>query len=188
MNEDWYALHVKSRFEKYVTTQLEAKGYEAYLPTYTCRRKWSDRVKTRSLPLFPSYVFCRFDIHARLPVVIIPGVVAVLGAGKNPIPIEPSELSAIRQITGSHLFAQPHPYLAIGETVRVEAGPLQGLVGIILRTKGADRLVVSVSLLMRSVSVEIDRDSVSPVRERTRLVAARDAPAGSIGSFRSTVA
>jgi len=165
MNEDWYALHVKSRFEKYVTTQLEAKGYETYLPTYTSKRKWSDRTKIISLPLFPSYVFCRFDVHARLPVVIVPGVVAVLGAGKSPIPLDPGELSAIRQITSSQIQALPHPYLAVGETVRVEAGPLQGLTGIILRTKGADRLVVSVSLLMRSVSVEIDCSSVSLIRE-----------------------
>ncbi len=188
MNEDWYALYVKSRFEKYVTTQLEAKGYETYLPTYICKRKWSDRIKTLTLPLFPSYVFCRFDIHARLPVVIIPGVVTILGAGKSPIPIDRLELSAVRQITESQLQAQPHRYLAVGEIVRVETGPLEGLVGIILRTKGSDRLVVSVSLLMRSVSVEIDRNCVSPIRERSRVRTTLDQDVAAVRNIRSTVA
>src|SRR5262249_506069 len=85
-------------------------------------------------------------------------------------PIDEAELVAIRRITESGILAQPCPYVAVGEVVRVEAGPLEGLVGIVLRTKGADRLVVSVSLLMRSVSVEIDRSRVTPVRERATQV------------------
>ena len=170
MTKAWYALHVRPRFEKCVTAHLEGKGYETYLPTYISKYKWCDTVKSLSLPLFPSYVFCHFDIHARLPVVITPGVIAVLGVGKNPSPIDEVELSSIRLITASQLQAQPHPYLAVGETVRVESGPLEGLVGIIVRMKGSDRLVVSLSLVMRSVSVEIERTCVQPVREQTNAV------------------
>ena len=166
MSNHWYALQVKARFEKYVTTQLESKGYETFLPTYISKRKWSDRVKSLSLPLFPSYVFCRFNVHARLPIVITPGVMTILGAGKIPAPIDECELSAIRQITECQVRAEPCPYLAVGEVVRVESGPLEGLVGIVLRVKSSDRLVVSVSLLMRSVSVEINRSCVKPVRDR----------------------
>ena len=66
MSDSWYALHVKPRFEKYVTGQLSVKGYETFMPSYVSKRKWSDRVKTLSLPLFPGYVFCRFDLHTRL--------------------------------------------------------------------------------------------------------------------------
>ena len=167
MSDHWYALHVKPRFEKYVTRQLESKGYETFLPTYVLKRKWSDRIKSLSFPLFPSYVFCRFDIHSRLPIVITPGVMAVLGAGKIATPVDEAELTAIRHITESGIAAEPCPYLAVGEVVRVETGPLEGLTGIVLRTKGTDRLVVSVSLLMRSVFVEIDSSRVKPVRERT---------------------
>ena len=166
MNNHWYALQVKPRFEKYVTTQLESKGYETFLPTYISKRKWSDRVKSLSLPLFPSYVFCRFNVHARLPIVITPGVMTILGAGKIPAPIDECELSAIRQITECQVRTEPCPYLAVGEVVRVESGPLEGLVGIVLRIKGSDRLVVSVSLLMRSVSVEVNRSCVKAVRDR----------------------
>jgi len=179
MSECWYALHVKPRFEKYVTGQLSGKGYETFLPSYESKRKWSDRVKTLSLPLFPGYVFCRFNVHSRLPVLVTPGVMAVVGVGKTPAPIEESEVSAIRQVIESGLPAQRWPYLNEGEMVRVETGPLEGLTGIVTRLKGRDHLVVSVSLLMRSVSVEIDRESVQPVGfvgqpvvEHTELVAA----------------
>jgi transcription antitermination factor NusG len=189
MSENWYALHVKPRFEKYVTTQLEGKGYETFLPTFVSTRKWSDRVKSLSFPLFPGYVFCRFDLQSRLPIVITPGVMAVLGAGKNPAPIDENELSTVRHITDLKTSVQPHPYLAAGETVRVEDGPLAGLTGIILRTKGSDLLVVSVSLLMRSVSVEIDRRYVKPVRGRTgkAIVVHENVPDGACFELSSAV-
>jgi len=165
MSNCWYALQVKPRFENHVTTQLQAKGFEVFLPTYISRRKWSDRIKCLSLPLFPGYVFCRFDLQARLPVVVTPGVTAVLGTGRVAQPVGESEVYAIQHVTSSGFPAQPFPYLATGEKVRVESGPLEGLVGIIVRTKGADRIVVSISLLMRSVCVELDRGSVVRLRE-----------------------
>ena len=166
MNDLWYALHVKPRFEKYVTSQLSGKGYDTFLPSYTSKRKWSDRVKALELPLFPGYVFCRFDVKTRLPILVIPGVITVVGVGKSPTPVEDAEISAIQQVIKSGVPAQRWPYLNCGETVRVEAGPLEGLTGIVVRMKGSDLLVVSVSLLMRSVSVEIDKDSVKPIGPR----------------------
>jgi transcription antitermination factor NusG len=164
MSEYWYALHVKPRFEKLVTTQLEEKGYETLLPAYVSRRKWSDRVKTLSFPLFPGYTFCRFNVNARLPIVVTPGVMAVLGVGRNPMPVDESEIEAIRQVMISGAQAEPWPYLAAGTRVRVESGALEGLEGIVLRVKDRERLIVSVSLLMRSVAVEIDRNSLQPVK------------------------
>ena len=165
MTDCWYALHTKPRFEKFVTTHLDQKGYPTLLPTYTSRRKWSDRVKTLSLPLFPGYIFCRFNINARLPIVATPGVMRVLGIGRIPTPVNDSEITAIQHIMDSCAQTEPHPYLTAGETVEIESGPLQGLTGIIVRVKNGDRLVVSVSLLMRSVAVELDQVAVRPVRE-----------------------
>ncbi len=83
MSDHWYALNVRPRFEKYVRTHLEDKGYEVFLPTYTATRRWSDRVKSVSLPLFPSYIFCKFDVHARFPILVTPGVNFVVGCRKN---------------------------------------------------------------------------------------------------------
>jgi transcription antitermination factor NusG len=165
MSDCWYALYVKPRFEKFVTTHLDQKGYETLLPIYQSRRKWSDRIKTVSLPLFPGYIFCRFNINSRLPIVVTPGVMSILGNGRIPIPVDESEIITIRQVMDANAQAVPCPYLTAGEMVEIESGPLQGLTGIIVRLKNKERLVVSVSLLMRSIAVEIDQNSVRPVRQ-----------------------
>jgi transcriptional antiterminator NusG len=163
MSDHWYALHVRPRFEKCVETHLEEKGYEVFYPTYTTARQWSDRVKSLSLPLFPGYVFCRFDIHARLPILVTPGVTQVVGAGKTAISVDESELLAIRRVLQSGVAAQPWPFLKVGEAVRIENGPLEGLSGIVTRIKNSYRLLVSVSLLMRSVAVELDSHWIKPL-------------------------
>src|SRR5262245_36295428 len=176
MNQSWYALHVKPRFEKHVERHLFEKGYEVFLPAYESTRRWSDRVKSLSLPLFPSYLFCRFDINSRLPILITPGVNSVVGIAKTPVAVEEAEIAAIRHILDSGVPTEPWPYLRAGQEVRVEDGPLAGLTGIVIRDKGADRLVVSVTLLMRSVSVEIGRHSVKPVGPIQPLTAGRTHP------------
>ena len=168
MSEFWYALQVRPRFEKHVQLHLEDKGYEVFYPTFTTTRQWSDRVKSLSFPLFPGYVFCRFNVHARLPILITPGVNQVVGAGKTPTVVDEAELSAIRRVMQSGVAAQPWPYLRVGETVRIENGPLEGMTGIVTRIKNSCRLVVSVSLLMRSVSVELDSHWIKPVSSPTR--------------------
>ena len=109
------------------------------MPSYVSKRKWSDRVKTLSLPLFPGYVFCRFDLHTRLPILVTPGVMAVVGVGKAPVAIEDGEILAIHRVIDSGLPTQRWPYLNCGEMVRVETGPLEGLTGIVVRMKGSDR-------------------------------------------------
>jgi transcription antitermination factor NusG len=168
MSEQWYALHVRPRFEKHVQTHLEDKGYEVFYPTYTSTRQWSDRVKSLSFPLFPGYVFCRFNVHARLPILITPGVNQVVGSGKTPITVDEAELAAIRRVMESGVAAQPWPYLKVGETVQIENGPLEGLMGIVTRIKSSERLVVSVSLLMRSVAVELDSHWIKPMSSSPR--------------------
>ena len=163
MSHLWYALHVKPRFEKYVQIHLEEKGYESFFPAYVSTRRWSDRVKSISLPLFPSYVFCRFDVHDRLPILVTPGVHFIVGIGKTAAAVDEAEIAAVRHVLESGVMTQPWPYLKEGEMVRVEAGALEGLTGIVVRAKGVDRLIISVTLLMRSVSVEIDRRCVQPL-------------------------
>jgi transcription antitermination factor NusG len=160
MNDSWYALHVRPRFENTVEMQLEGKGYEVFLPTYEAKRRWSDRVKTLVQPLFPGYVFCSFDVGARLPILTTPGVNSIVGIGKVPVPVDPQEISAIRSVINSGISSYPCDYIRDGESVRVESGPLEGLTGIVQRSKNSDRLIVSLTLLMRSVSVEIDRSWV----------------------------
>jgi transcription antitermination factor NusG len=147
-----------------VSAALRGKGYQEFLPLYHSRRRWSDRVKELDLPLFPGYVFCRFDVQDRLlPILTTPGVVAILGAGKTPVPVSEDEIAAVRAIVGSGLSAQPWPCLTFGSRVLIEYGPLAGIEGIALRVDKVFRLVVSVQMLQRSVAVEIDRDWVRPI-------------------------
>ena len=167
-NEVWYALKVRPRLEKQVSVNLSGKGYELFLPLYKRRSHWSDRVKTLEVPLFPGYLFCQFDVTKRLPILQTPGVISVVGIAKRPEPIDEMEIDAIRAIVSSGFGYQPHPYLAVGDAVQVEHGALAGLVGLITQVKGEFRLIISVNLLMRSVSVEIDRAWVDPLPPSTR--------------------
>jgi len=159
----WYALQVRPRFEKAIASTLLNKGYEGFLPLYRHRSRWSDRMKEVQLPLFSGYLFCRLDLNRRLPVLITPGVMHIVGIGKIPHPVDEFEIAALQSIVVSGLQAEPRSYLSIGERVRIELGPLAGTEGILTSLKGSSRLVVSVNLLQRSVSVEIDESWVVPV-------------------------
>jgi len=159
----WYALQVRPRFEKAIASTLLNKGYEGFLPLYRHRSRWSDRMKEVQLPLFSGYLFCRLDLNRRLPVLITPGVMHIVGIGKIPHPVDEFEIAALQSIVVSGLQAEPRTYLSIGERVRIELGPLAGTEGILTSLKGSSRLVVSVNLLQRSVSVEIDESWVVPV-------------------------
>lgn len=158
----WYALHVRSRHEKTVHAQLDAKKQDVFLPLYCIKNKWADRWKTVSLPLFPGYVFCRFDAASRYSVLSTTGVIDIVRFGSELAPIEDSEMEAVRLIVNSRLAAEPYPHLIQGQTVMMTGGPLNGLVGSLANIRNRVRLVVSVELLCRSVLVEIDRDWVVP--------------------------
>jgi transcription antitermination factor NusG len=162
----WFALRVRSRYENVVAAFLEGKGFEPFLPTYWCSRRWSDRIKRIELPLFAGYLFCRFDPHDRLPILETPGLISIVGIGKNPVPVEEVEIAAVRTLVGSGLPHQPWPYVAIGQRVRIEHGALKGLEGILQSFKGCQRIVVSVSLLQRSVAAEVDSAWVIPIDQR----------------------
>jgi transcription antitermination factor NusG len=159
----WFALQVRTRHESGVAGFLEAKGYELFLPLITSRKQWSDRLKKVATPLFPGYVFCRFNVQERLPILKTPGVIQIVGYNRAPVPIEASEISAIQALAASGLPSQPWPFLTVGQRVRIEAGSLRGYEGLLVNFKGNHRLVLSISLLHRSVAVEIDSVAVSPL-------------------------
>jgi len=158
----WYALHVRSRHEKTVHSQLEAKQQDVFLPLYTARNKWGDRWRSVSLPLFPGYIFCRFDPADRYSVLATSGVIDIVRVGSEPAPIETQEIEAVQLIVNSAVRAEPYPTLVKGQKVVLTDGPLTGLTGTLTQIRNTCRLVVSVELLCRSVSVEIDRDWVMP--------------------------
>jgi transcription antitermination factor NusG len=159
------------------SASLRGKGYEELLPLYRTSRRWSDRVKQIDLPLFPGYLFCRFDPANRtLPILTTPGVIGIVGAGKTPVAVADHEIDAVRRMIGSGLAAQPWPYLGVGSLVYMEAGPLAGLEGTVTNIDKVCRLVVSVPLLQRSVAVEIDREWARPLAPRVACQSAQAAP------------
>lgn len=160
---NWFALQVRSRWETPTAELLRGKGYDTLLPTYTSRRKWSDRVKIVESPLFPGYVFCRFDVHNRLPVLITPGVISVVGRGKSPVAVDDAEIQSIQTAIGSGVSLEPWPYMEIGERVRIKQDVLDGMEGILTSFKGSHRVIISVTLLRRSVALEIDRSRIVPI-------------------------
>jgi len=160
----WFGIRTKSRFEKITAAALVHKGYQTYLPLCNRRRRWSDRVVEIQSPLFAGYVFCRFDPFRRLPIIITPGVVSIIGLGKDPAPIPDEEIEAIQTVQRSGLPAEPWPYLREGERIRIVRGSLEGVEGVLVKKKNQWRIIVSLSLLQRSVAVEVDREWVSPIR------------------------
>lgn len=160
----WFAILVRTGREKTATLLLENAGYECFLPVSRGTRRWSDRTKLIEVPLFPGYLFCRMNPHNRLTVLMTPGVIQIVGVGKTPIPVEEEEIDAIQRVQTSGLSAMPWPYMQVGNVAQILEGPLRGLTGIVVKIKSGVKLVLSVSLLQRSVAVEMERSWVGEVR------------------------
>jgi len=158
----WYALYTRSRHEFVIEKYLAGRGYVVCSPSYRTKRKRADRVVEIEVPLFPGYIFCQFDANERLPILMAPGVVAIVG-GKGPIPVDDQEITSLQALMHSGRPLQPWQFLSAGHRVRVRLGPFSGAEGTLLQSKNQRRLVVSISLLERSVAVELEQDFVEPV-------------------------
>jgi transcription antitermination factor NusG len=159
----WWVLYTRHQHEKAVAEMLSAKGFEVFLPLYESIRRWKDRSKMLTLPLFPCYVFVRGGLHRRLQVVTTPGVHMILFCGENVAIIPDAEIDAIRKAVEGPFRIEPHPFLKCGEQVRVTRGSLEGVEGILVRKKNLYRLVLSVEMMAQSVAVEIDASDVEPM-------------------------
>jgi len=163
LTQPWYAIYTRHQHEKVISQILRAKGLDVFLPLYNSTRRWKDRIVHLSLPLFPCYLFLRGMEQRRLDVVTTPGIVSVLSVNGEPAVIPESEIEAVRKAIEWGNRVEPHPFLRCGDRVRVIAGPLEGLEGILVRKKNLFRLVLSVELLERSAAVEVDVSSVERV-------------------------
>ncbi|HKX30610.1 MAG TPA: transcription termination/antitermination NusG family protein [Blastocatellia bacterium] len=159
----WYAIQTRPRYEKKVGFLLQQKGYECLIPTYWQKRRWSDRTVKIDLPLFPTYVFCRFNASALGKAVMTPGAIKVIGFGGKPVDIPEPEIHALQKLAQSDLLREPWKYLAEGTLLIVETGPLSGVRGILCQNGDDRRLIISVTLLQRSVCVRLDEDTVVSV-------------------------
>lgn len=179
--EFWYAIKVVPQHEKKVALLLEQRGFRQFLPTHKVRRKWSDRVKLIDLPLFPGYVFCRTPNSALGMVRGIPSIYRVVSFGGKPYPVPEEEITALQRVVRSQRDVCSYPYLTVGKQVRVNEGPLTGLLGFIVQIKNRVRLVISVDLICKSVSVDVHASEVSILSEpnvpsNSQLVAVSEIP------------
>lgn len=158
---EWFAVHVWAGREALTTSRLEQRGYDVFFPAYEERRHWSDRIKVARKALFSGYVFCRSRAEVLDKVVATPGVVRIVGDSRGPLSVPAEEIEAIQRLLATRLSTRPWPFLREGQKVRIEAGPLRGLEGIVVKNENQHRLVVAITLLQRSVSVEMDHEWVA---------------------------
>ncbi len=162
---NWYALHIRSRHEKRVAERLISQSLETFLPLHRSRHTWKNGVHADvDLPLFPCYLFARATIHDRIRLLQHPGVLGFAASSAKPTVIPDEEISVLRTATES-LRAEPHPYLSDGDSVRIVAGPLAGMNGILTRRKQGYRVVLSVEAIMRSIVVEVSEFEIKPLEK-----------------------
>lgn len=149
-----------------------ARGYETFLPLHRCRRYWSDRIKELDCPLFPGYLFCRVPTTNWLPILQTIGVAEIVGTGRTPVPVDAEEFVAVRTLVQSGTSVEPWTFPAIGSAVRIVHGPLSGLHGVVIETKSRYRIVVSLTMLRRAVSAEIDSACIERIEQPVATVGA----------------
>lgn len=159
----WYAIYTSANHEKSVAEQLRLRTVEHFLPLYESLRRWKDRSVKLKLPLFPGYVFVRLVLRDKLSVVQIPGVARLVGFDGTPAALPDEEIEALRTSFVTGVRVEPHPFLTVGRRVRVKAGPLAGMEGVLVQRKGKFRVVISIELIQRSVAVQLDEPDLEPL-------------------------
>jgi transcription antitermination factor NusG len=171
-NEDWYALQVYTGKEKWVASMLDDRGHEVLLLLYTVVQTWSDRRKRIDRPVFPGYIFCHFDPHRRSPILATPGVLKIVSVGRTPLPVSHQEIETMMRIADAGVAAAPVPYLRTGESVIIRGGSLDGTIGRVMAFRKGLRVIVSITLLERSVCLEVDHERLErlPANESSPIL------------------
>lgn len=164
----WYALQVQPRCEGRASHALAQKGYEVFSPTYSTKHRRNGLLVQKDVPLFPTYLFCRYNKTIPQRIVDSPGIVRFVGFGNDPVPLDDTEINSIRTLYQSGVRAQPWQFISYGARVRIVNGALKGVEGIFVQTKGAMRVILNISLLYRSLMIEIEGADIEPVTEPKR--------------------
>ena len=161
--EQWFAAYTFSCHEKRVAQHLCTRGINFFLPVFKEMNLWKNGQRMLiEKPLFPGYVFVKIDCAERVRVLELPGVHSIVGAGRNPVPLPYEEIETLRR--GTHILdCRPHPIMKTGERVLVRKGPLEGMVGIVVRQKNSTRIILSLDLIMKSITVEVDGQDLEVV-------------------------
>ena len=158
----WFAVWTKSRQEKVAAAMIGSLGVTSFLPLKSEARQWSDRKQTVHVPLFSGYLFVRVNLSDgnKLRVLQVPGVAGFVGNSHGPLPIPEGQIEAVRTVVERRVECTVHPLLEEGDRVRVIRGPLAGMEGRLVRMNSAARLVISISMIHRSLAAHVDRNDV----------------------------
>lgn len=165
----WFAVYTSTRHEKMVAKHCAQRHIECFLPLYRKLHHWAKRSQvTVELPLFPNYLFVHIRPQYRVPVLAMPGVLGLVGRGHICSALSDAEIESLQAALEQNRL-EPHPYLVVGERVRIRTGSMEGIEGILVRKKNELRVVVTLALIQRSVAVEVDADDVETVTSRPYL-------------------
>jgi len=159
----WLAAYTRSRHESHVADQLNVKGVESLLPTYERLSRWSDRIRRSRAPLFPCYVFVHVSNEERVPVLQTMGVVNIVSVAGKPASLGEEEIERMRACIAHAGMVEPHPFLKVGQRVRVQHGPFTGWEGVLVEKQNSTRLVISVDAIFKSIAINIHGVDVEPV-------------------------
>jgi transcription antitermination factor NusG len=161
----WFAVSTRSRQEKTVASKLGAAGIQFFLPMATEMRQWSDRVQAIQTPIFAGYIFVQIHAHKReeLAVLTTPGVVRLIGNGKGALPIPDQQMEDLRRVLSLNLRYETSSFLQAGDRVRVVGGALAGVEGTLVRSGSGERLIVSIEMIQRAISITVSRRDVELV-------------------------
>jgi len=167
----WFAVWTRSRHEKVSASMLAIIGVEHFLPLRSEVRRWSDRKKTVTLPLFSGYLFVRMNPNkdSRLEVLKAPGIAGFVGNSSGPLPIPDQQIEDIRTVLARRVECSVLPLLVEGERVRVARGPLAGVEGLLLRSNSTTRLLISIEMIHKTLAVSVSREDVEPVESASSL-------------------
>ncbi len=168
----WYAVQTVPRHEKKLREDLQLRSQEHFLPVYEAVHRWKNGCKVRvELPLFPCYLFVKIDPRDRFKILSLPSVISIVGSPSGPWPLPEEEITSLRTSMLTHKF-EPHAYLTVGQKVRIKAGPLENMTGILVRHAGGLRVVISVELIRQAAAVEVDADDVEPIGPTAQRIVA----------------
>ena len=158
----WYAIQTRPRHEKRVAEELRLRAVEEFLPLYSCRHRWKNGVVAQlDLPLFPCYLFAKVPPRQKIRLLQLPSVIGLAVTSAHPTALAQEDIDALRLLTDTR-SVRPHPFLDAGDPVRIIAGPLAGMEGILARRKQELRVVLSLQFIMRSVAVEVSEFDIEP--------------------------
>lgn len=150
----WHVLHVSTNQERKVAKHLSVRSLENYLPSYTERSRWTDRTVLVERPLFRGYVFVRFTPETKLAVISTPGIIRLLGDGRNDT-VTAEEIKRIREGLAGGYLLRPHPNVSVGTPVRVRNGIFEGVEGVVTDLRERCKVIIALSAVRQCFSLEL---------------------------------